>query len=370
MNPQPLYCLNLACASRGLQNAGNLVLHNGLQERFRCKTCGTTFVNRKGTLFYRLRTDPQIVICVLILLAWGCPVQAIVHAFHVDERTVKNWQHKAGEHCEQVHQRLVESQTRDLQQVQADEIRVKMQARRVIWMAMAICVPSRLWLGGVLSPHRDTALVARLVSKVHACALPAPLLLMSDGLSSYKKAWQKAFRTPVLTGKAGRPRLLGWPHVVIGQVVKQYEHGRVIGVLQRLVHGTAEQLAGVQVAGQQLHTAYIERLNATFRQRLCCLVRRGRCLARQESTLQAGMYLLGCVYNFCTPHQSLRQEQTQGASKWHERRPAMAAGITDHCWCVGDLFTYRVAPVPFVGKKRRGGPPGSGKKTALTSAQT
>ncbi|HZO88264.1 MAG TPA: hypothetical protein VFB38_07975 [Chthonomonadaceae bacterium] len=50
-----------------------------------------------------------------------------------------------------------------------------------------------------------------------------------------------------------------------------------------------------------LNTAYIERLNATFRQRLCCLVRRSRCLVRQTATLSAGMYLVGCVYNFCSP---------------------------------------------------------------------
>ena len=114
MNPQPLFCLNLACASRGLQNAGNLVLHDGLQERFRCTTCGTTFVSRKGTLFYRLRTDPKIVLCVLLLLAYGCPPQAIVAALGLGERTVKNWQHKAGEHCEQVHQHLGTGQARSL----------------------------------------------------------------------------------------------------------------------------------------------------------------------------------------------------------------------------------------------------------------
>jgi transposase-like protein len=369
MNPQSLFCLNLACASRGVSNGGNLVLHDSLKDRFRCKTCGKTFASSKGTLFYRLRTDPQIVIWVLTLLAFGCPPQAIVRAFGLDERTVKNWQKKAGEHCEQVHQHLVEGQARDLRHVQADEIRVKMQKRLVVWVAMAICVSSRLWLGGVVSARRDRTLIARLVEKVRACALPAPLLLMSDGLSSYVGAWQRAFRTPVLTGRAGRPRLLAWPSVVIGQVVKQYERGRVVGVVQRLVQGSVDHLVGLQADENKLNTAYIERLNATFRQRLCCLVRRSRCLARQESTLHAGMYLLGCVYNLCTPHQSLRQEQAHGAGKWQERTPAMAAGITSECWRVVDLFTYRVPPPPLVPKKRRGRPPGSSKKTAQTSAQ-
>jgi len=40
-----------------------------------------TFTTSKGTIFYRLRSDPQIVIWVIILMAYGCPVQAIVKAF-------------------------------------------------------------------------------------------------------------------------------------------------------------------------------------------------------------------------------------------------------------------------------------------------
>ena len=54
-----------------------------------------------------------------------------------------------------------------------------------------------------------------------------------------------------------------------------------------------------------INTAYIERLNATFRERLAALTRRGRALARRPLTLHHGMYLIGTVYNFCTPHASL-----------------------------------------------------------------
>src|SRR5215468_10826912 len=47
------------------------------------------------------------------------------------------------------------------------------------------------------------------------------------------------------------------------------------------------------------------RLNATFREHLAPLARRGRALARQTVTLYEGMFLVGTVYNFCTPHESL-----------------------------------------------------------------
>lgn len=185
--------------------------------------------------------------------------------------------------------------------------------------------------------------LARLVK---ACALYGPLLLVTDGLNSYVDAWQKTFRSPVYTGKRGHPKLLAWPAVVLGQMVKRYDKGRVIGIDQRWVQGTKDTLGAWLSESFVLSTAYIERLNATFRARLCCLVRRGRALGRKPQRLRAAMYLLGCLYNFCTPHQSLSQE---GA-----RTPAMAAGLTGHVWTVGELLFYRVAPPPYVPKKRRG----------------
>ncbi len=89
--------------------------------------------------------------------------------------------------------------------------------------------------------------------------------------------------------------------MVIAQRVKQYTKGRVTGIEQRLLVGTLPQLMALLPQECKISTAYIERVNATFRARCYSLVRRGRALARQTSTLQSGMYLVGCLYNFCTP---------------------------------------------------------------------
>ena len=369
MNPQPLFCLNLHCPSRGLQNAGNIGLHDGLTERWRCHTCGATFSGNKGTLFYRLKTDPKIVIQVLTLIAHGCPLTAIVVAFGLDRRTIENWQKKAGEHCKELHQHLVVNQPRDLGQVQADEIRAKLQKRLVLWIAMAIQVSTRLWLGGVVSPNRDKSLINRLVSMIRCQALERPLLLMTDGLVTYINAWKRAFCEREKSGKPGRPRRIAWLNVVIGQVVKRYEKKRVIGVEHRLIVGTKQAFAALNVVGQKMNTAYIERLNATFRQRLSGLVRRGRCLLRKEAAMERGMYLVGCVYNFCTPHQSLRLRQAPG-TPWVQRTPAMAAGITRDIWSLSDLFFYRIAPPPYVApkpKSKRGRPKGSKNKPKVAA---
>ena len=62
---------------------------------------------------------------VVTRFSYGCPVQAIVHAFDLDERTVASWRDRAGKQCEQVHHAVVEQGKLDLVHVQADEIRVK-----------------------------------------------------------------------------------------------------------------------------------------------------------------------------------------------------------------------------------------------------
>lgn len=356
MNPQAVFCPNIDCSSRGIVGAGNIGIKSRKERRYLCKICRHTFAETTGTPLYDLKKSDALFLLVVTLLAHGCPPQAIVAALGLDERTVFSWQQKAGEHCERVQEALVE-QPRDLVQVQADEIRVKFAKKAVVWMAMAIQVPTRLWLSGVLSHRRDQELIDRLASKVKACALPRPILLATDGLVSYVKAWKRAFRTPVFTGRVGRPSLLAWPGVVIGQVIKRHRARRLVEVEARLVQGEASQREALSLPDQKLHSSYIERINATFRARLHGLVRRGRALYRQTSTLQSGMYLVGTFYNFCTFHDSLRHEHPEGRCKWREYTPAMAAGITDHCWSPQELLTYKIAPLPYVPPKKRGRKP-------------
>jgi hypothetical protein len=62
------------------------------------------------------------VIVVLSLLAHGCPVQAIVFAFGVDERTVSEWQKRAGRHAQRVQEEWVCQGRIEARQIQADEL--------------------------------------------------------------------------------------------------------------------------------------------------------------------------------------------------------------------------------------------------------
>jgi transposase-like protein len=350
MDPTTIFCPNLACPARGQTGQGNIGIHSRKDQRFICQQCRKTFTATKGTVFYRLRTSAEIVVIVVTLLAHGCPLQAIVAAFGFDERTVAPWLARAGQQGQAIQEHLVE-QPRELGQVQADEIRVKKQGG-IVWMALAMMVSTRLWLAGEVSPHRDMPLIRRLIERVRRGATPRPLLFCTDGLSTYIRAIRETFRDPVYMGGLGRPRLRPWRNLCIAQVVKRYAQRCVVEVERRIIAGTPARVETLRHRSQGngvINTAYIERLNATFRERLATLTRRGRALARRLLTLQHGMYLIGTIYNFCTPHASLAH--ASGA-----RTPAMAAHITDHCWTVRELLSFHVPPPHWTPPKRRGRP--------------
>jgi uncharacterized membrane protein (Fun14 family) len=258
-----------------------------------------------------------------------------------------------------VHRPLVEQGQVELGQVQADELWVKLVGKRR-WMAMVLAGPSRLWLGGVISPHRDRALITELVQKVRACGRSLAILVCVDGLASYVTAFLRIFRHKVATGRRGRPRRVVESGLLIGHVIQHYAQRRVVKVVHRVVRGTATAIAEVLRAtgGTVIYTASIERLNATFRSALAPLARRGRAIAPTGAVLTAGMYSLGCAYNFCWSHDSLRLAAPENAPrKWQERTPAMAAGLTNHRWTLRELLLLKVPLPPWVAPKRRGRPP-------------
>jgi transposase-like protein len=360
MDPQDQSCHNPDCPARGQPGLGNIRVHSRKGRRFRCTTCGRTFAATHGTPIYRLKKPTELVIIVLTLLCHGCPLQAIVAAFGLDERTVAAWRDRAGRHGQRFHEHHVLSGQVELGHVQADELYVKAVARR-LWIAMAMAVPSRLWLGGVISPRRDLSLILAVVRMVRRAARSPALLVCVDGLASYVTAFARVFRDRVRTGRPGRPRLVPAAGLLLGQVIKHRAGRCLTGVTRRVVRGTEAAIAAVLAAtgtGTGINTAYIERLNAAFRGALSPLTRRGRAIARGADTLTAGMYLVGCAYNFCWFHGSLRvADGPESCRKWRERTPAMAAGLTDRRWAMGEWLSQPIPLPPWVPPKRRGRPP-------------
>jgi len=359
MDASKQFCPNIECKSRGQIGQGNIVSHGRKRPRYKCKTCKKTFSARTGTALEGLRKPTELIVIVILLLAYGCPTQAIVHAFGLDERTVASWQHRAGKHCELVHKEKIERGVLDLLHVQADEIWVKMRGA-IVWVALAIMVPTRLWIAGEVSKTRDSNLIDRLMEQVRRCCKAmVALLICTDGFKAYPKSILRAFRYKVKeTSGPGAAKKVVWPRIYIGTVIKYTVKRRVTEVVRRMTYGQwrkAKRLIKVSKGGKKLNTSFIERLNGTFRERLASLTRKCRHAASKIETVHTGIYLIGCTYNFCFVHHELSKSKTKGGFG-QSYTPAMASGLTDHVWSVRELLTYKVAPPPFPIPKKRGRP--------------
>jgi len=312
-------------------------IHSYPERRYRCHACGHTFAETQGTAFFGLHYPLWVVVLVDTLLAFGCPVAAIVAAFFLDERTVLSWQRKASLQGQQVQATMALQHPVELGQVQADELCVTTQ-QGYLWVATAMSVFSRLFLGGAVSAHRDGRLIDRLMDRIYqiAAGIPQTVLFAVDGFSAYPKAILKRFYTKLYTGKPGRPPHLPWSDLHLVQVVKSRCGRKLKEVTRNLVYGSLDVayslIAATQVEWGRINTAYIERFNGTLRARIATLGRRTRSLARTVARLEIDLEWTGVVYNFCTVHDSL------------EGTPAMAVEWTDHVWSVRELLCFRPPP--------------------------
>src|SRR5258708_18134017 len=185
-----------------------------------------------------LRKPEELIVIVVTLLAYGCPVEAIVHALEVDERTVARWQERAGRHCQKLHEDQVMAGKLDLQHVQADEIRGK-GWKMIPWIGLAMMVSTRLWLGGVVSLRRDRHLADALLQMVKSCCQPlVAVLVLTDGWAAYPGSIRRAFREKVksVAGR-GRRGVEARPEIVVGTVVKKKAEKRLVGVIRRPTRG-------------------------------------------------------------------------------------------------------------------------------------
>jgi transposase-like protein len=312
------------------EEADRIWIHSQKERRFKCASCDRTFAESRGTPLFNKRYPKWVVILVLSLLAGGCPVQAIVFAFKINEQTVAAWQLAAGEHAQQVQEQKVCSGQLQGEQIQSDEMWVKTQFG-AMWMATGMAVFSRLFIWGAVSIERNTNLMEQVVIKIkQAVKRGMPFLWVTDGFGGWEQAIRKQLRTPLYTGKPGRPRLYLWPELQMVQVVKRQSRRCLLGIERRLRIGrwsvALQILCQTQTDLGVFNTAYVERLNATLRTWIPALTRRTRTPSRYRPQLEAALFWTGAVYNFCRIHATL------------EATPAMAAGLTEEVWTVRELL--------------------------------
>lgn len=84
-------------------------------------------------------------------------------------------------------------------------------------------------------------------------------------------------------------------------------------------------------APENISTSYVERSHLTLRMSNKRFARLGNGFSKKLDNHAASVSLYVAHYNLCRPHESLRQT------------PAMALGITDHVWSIGELIDAALA---------------------------
>jgi transposase-like protein len=76
-------------------------------QRYQCKTCGATFTETKGTVFYRRRTKNSEIIETLALIAEGSRISSLSRVKGYKADTIGDWLKAAADHAEAIEEMLL-----------------------------------------------------------------------------------------------------------------------------------------------------------------------------------------------------------------------------------------------------------------------
>jgi hypothetical protein len=78
MDPHSKWCHNRGCRAYGRPGEGHVVIHSRKERRYQGKRSSRTFSESRDTALYRIHKPRWLVVAVLTLLSYGCPVQALL----------------------------------------------------------------------------------------------------------------------------------------------------------------------------------------------------------------------------------------------------------------------------------------------------
>ncbi len=98
--------------------------------RLYCKTCGTRFSERQGSLMQYTKLPQDEVVRIIKCLGHGCSVEAAADICEVDARTIQRLLEKSGKRAADFHHLQLENLDEPLEAVQMDELHGKTVKRK------------------------------------------------------------------------------------------------------------------------------------------------------------------------------------------------------------------------------------------------
>ncbi len=291
-------------------------------QRYQCRQCSKTFLEPKQKQLDNMYLPMEKAEMVLRMLLEGNSVSSVERITDVHHTTILKLLVLAGEKCERIlAEKIQKIQVRD---IECDELWsfVGKKQKRVrpdddqnlgdAYTFVAIERHSKLVLN-IAMGKRDKATTDVFIEGLRHATAHSHFQITTDGFQPYKTAI---------------PDTLG----------DRCDYAMLIKVYQAASDGEARyspaEVASVEVVpvmGQpdpeRICTSIVERQNLSVRMGLRRFTRLTNGFSKKWENHWASVATWFAFYNFCRVHKSLRVT------------PAMAAGISDHVWTVGELLT-------------------------------
>ena len=175
---------------------------------------------------------------------------------------------------------------------------------------------------------RDTANTTEFLYDLRERVLGAPEI-STDGFLPYRNAIRDAF------GKRAAHGVVVKTYSVTNlgkQAAVRYSPAQVVAVAREVVSGVPEHIS----------TSYVERQNLSLRMSSRRFTRLTNGFSKKLSHHCAAVALYVAHFNLCRVHEA------------HRQTPAMAIGIADHVWSIGELIDTALAQVsPDLGRRHK-----------------
>jgi IS1 family transposase len=169
--------------------------------------------------------------------------------------------------------------------------------------------------------RRDADGTDQLLQDIRARVIGAPEI-STDGLSFYRQAVRDAFGSRAVHGVVQKTYSV--THLNVTEASRRYSPAQVVAVEYIPESGVPSQIS----------TSYVERQNLTVRMGMKRFARLSNGFSKKLDCHLAAISLHVAFYNLCRTHEALKMT------------PAMALGITDRVWAVGDLIDAALKAVP------------------------
>lgn len=271
-------------------------------------------------------------IAVASALTEGLGIRATARVIGVNRETVGKLALQVGRGCTELHDRLMVGIR--VNRIECDELWSFVQRKRRQhqkpgadgpvtgdqYTFIGLAAASRAIIA-YRTGKRTTQTTDDFIQDLRGRVIGSPEIT-TDGYNPYRNAIRDAFGGRASHGVINKTYSV--VHLNVNEASRRYSPAAVVAVEREVVSGLPDQIS----------TSYVERQNLTLRMGSKRFARLSNGFSKRLECHLAAVSLHVAFYNLCRIHESLRST------------PAMALGIADHVWSIGELLDAALAAVP------------------------